>query len=226
MNNPKHKHSNKQDRQYVEQWKDFSSYVSKYRYNSYWHQLDETLKSQPKTVLEIGVGSSVTSSYLKHLGIDVVTLDIEHELNPTICGSVSDLPFADNSIDTVVCCQVLEHLPFELFKKCLSELHRVCKNTLVLSLPDKTPGISIILRMPNFLFKDFSFYIPWAIREPIKEVKEHHWEIGRRGYPAKRIKECIGQLPFNLETSYRVPEYPYHHFFIAKTKNSALDNNP
>lgn len=212
------KPSNKQDKKYVEQWKNFSSYVSKYRYNSYWHQLDETLKSQPKTVLEIGVGSSVTSSYLKHLGIDVITLDLESELKPTICASVTDLPIESNSIDTVVCCQVLEHLPFELFEKCLSELHRVCKNTLVLSLPDKTPGISIILRMPNFLFKNFGFSIPWAIREPIKEIKEHHWEIGRRGYPVKRIKENIEHLPFKIESTYRVPEYPYHHFFILAKK--------
>ncbi len=217
------KPSNKQDRRYVERWKDFSSYVSKYRYNSYWHQLDETLKSRPKTVLEIGVGSSVTSSYLKHLGIDVITLDLEFELKPTICASVIDLPIASKSIDTVVCCQVLEHLPFDLFEKCLTELYRVCKNTLVLSLPDKTPGISIILRIPNFLFKNFGFSIPWAIRESIKEIKEHHWEIGRRGYPVKRIKKYIENLPLSIESSYRVPEYPYHHFFIISTKN---DNYP
>ena len=205
----------KQNRKSVEEWLNFSSYVTKYRYNSYWHQLDEVFKGMPKNVLEIGVGSNVMSSYLQFKGIDVVTVDLEEALSPSVTASVTSLPFVDRAFDTVVCCQVLEHLPFEYFDVCLSEFKRLTRNKLILSLPDKTPGVSIVIRIPNFAFWDFQLYLPWALREPIKNVREHYWEIGRWGYPTKKILKHLETAGFKVERNYRVPEYPYHHFFVA-----------
>ena len=188
----------------INEWLDFSVYVTKYRYNSYWHQLDEIFKSAPTNVLEIGVGSNVISNYLTYKGIDVVTLDLEAPLKPNVLGSVVHLPF-----------KVLEHLPFSMFDLCLSELRRITKNKLILSLPDKTPGISFIVRIPNFVFWDVQIFSPWAIREPIRKVREHYWEIGRWGFPPKKIINHLKNAGFNFERNYRVPEYPYHHFFIS-----------
>jgi ubiquinone/menaquinone biosynthesis C-methylase UbiE len=204
----------------VEHWLDFSAYVTKYRYNSYWHQLDEVFRSGPCNVLEIGVGSNVTSTYLSYKGIEVVTIDLEARLGPAVVASVRHLPFEDQVFDTVVCCQVLEHLPFDEFDGCLSELRRVCKRKLVLSLPDKTPGISMLVRIPNFVFWEFCLSLPWAIREPIKRGREHYWEIGRWGYSRKKVLQHVKTAGFFVERTYRVPEYPYHRFFIATPYNT------
>ena len=208
-------YSNPANKDSVKYWLNFSSYVTKYRYNSYWHQLNEVFMSNPGNVLEIGVGPGVMASYLEYKGIDIITIDLETELSPTISASVVSLPFKDKTFDTVVCCQVLEHLPFEQFDKSLAEIKRVTKKKLVLSLPDKTLGISILARIPNFLFWNFQLYLPWALREPIKKVREHYWEIGRRGYPTKKILKHLEAAGFKVERNYRVPEYPYHHFFVA-----------
>ena len=209
----------KQERKSIQNWLSFSTYVSKYRYCSYWHQLDEAYRSDAKSILEIGTGSNVVASYLRADGVGIVTLDIEKELRPDVVGSVLQLPFDDNAFDTVMCCQVLEHLPYDQFAQCLTEIRRVCSGRLILSLPDKTPGISILLRVPNFLFWHGGIFLPWAVREPIRKVDEHFWEIGRRGYPARRISKDICDAGFDVERTYRVPEYPYHHFFIADSKN-------
>ena len=48
------------------------------------------------------------------------------------------LPFADNSYDTVICLECLEHLYFEDVPVLISELVRVCKKNLILSTPPES----------------------------------------------------------------------------------------
>ena len=76
-----------------------SSYDTKERFCSYWHQLDEVITLKPKEVLEIGIGNSFLTRYLKERDIKVTTLDIEHELRPDVAGSVLFLPFYYSSFD-------------------------------------------------------------------------------------------------------------------------------
>lgn len=42
---------------------------------------------------------------------------------------------------------------------------------------------------------------------------EHHWEIGKKGYLLKKIIDDLSQKSKLLKT-YRVPENPYHRFFV------------
>jgi SAM-dependent methyltransferase len=204
--------------QSVREWLDFSQYVTEYRFSSYWHQLDWVFRTAPRQVLEIGVGPGLIALYLRAQGIHVCTVDMENALQPDICASVTNLPFADKSFDAILCCQVLEHLPFKNFDQCLRELRRVCGKRLVLSLPDKTPGLAMSIRVPNFLFWDFCLSLPAAIREPIRRVREHHWEIGRWGYSSRRITKHLKNAGFSLDRTYRVSAYPYHRFFILTPK--------
>lgn len=199
----------------VEEWLDFSAYVNKYRFCSYWYQINEVVQSKPDSILEIGVGGNVASGYFSQFRWRYVSIDIERKLKPELLGSITNLPLKQKSFDTVLCCQVLEHLPFQLFSNCLAEIHRVCRKRLILSLPDKTPSLGLLVRVPNFIFWDFNVPFPFAIREPIKKGKAHQWEIGRWGYPWRRIAKQILAAGYRLEKSYRVPEYPYHRFFIA-----------
>ena len=52
-----------------------------------------------------------------------------------VAGSVVDLPFPDRSFDVVGCFEVLEHLPGDLPRRALSELARVARQAVVLSVP-------------------------------------------------------------------------------------------
>jgi ubiquinone/menaquinone biosynthesis C-methylase UbiE len=52
-----------------------------------------------------------------------------------VAGSVVDLPFPDRSFDVVGCFEVLEHLPGDSPGSALSELGRVARQAVVLSVP-------------------------------------------------------------------------------------------
>jgi len=192
------------------------SYDSKERFISYWHQINEIIKLNPKTVLEIGVGNGFVSKYLKERKVNILTLDIDKRLNPDVVGSVLNMPFSDELFDVVACYEVLEHLPFENFSKALSEIFRVSKSYAILSLPDASRVYCIYIHIPKIgIFKKL---IPLPKLKPSvhKFDGEHYWEIGKAEYPLSKIINEVQKAGFKVEKTYRVFENPYHRFFILR----------
>ncbi len=101
---------------------DFSSYDSKKRFVSYWHQIKEILELEPENVLEVGIGNKTVTTQLRKSGINVITLDVDKELSPMIVGDVRKIPIKSNEFDVVGCFEVLEHLPFKHFLPSLSDM--------------------------------------------------------------------------------------------------------
>jgi len=196
---------------------EFSKYVNKKRWISYWHQLDEIIKCNPTSVLEIGVGSGILKALCVNFGIEIKTVDIDQDLKPDSVASVLDLPFDDNSFDLVVCFQVLEHIRYEEFTKALLELYRVARRYVILSLPDARKVWSYQFYLPKI--GSFYFHIPRPkIGEYVHKFDgQHYWEINKKGYSLNRIIFDINKVGFILEKSYRVNENPYHRFFIMRT---------
>ncbi|MFA6308015.1 MAG: methyltransferase domain-containing protein [Patescibacteria group bacterium] len=197
---------------------DFSKYCNTSRFISYWHQLDEIIKLNPQSVLEVGVGDKVVASYLKN-NTDIVytSLDIAEDLKPDIVGDIEKMDLADNSFDIICAFEVLEHLQFDDFDKTLRELSRVSKNYVVLSLPHWGRHFSIEIRLP-FLGK-----IKWQYKFNFLPIKhkfngQHYWEIGKAGYSINKIRSKIQEAGLNIEKDYVSFGSPYHHFFILKKK--------
>ena len=192
------------------------SYDTKERFISYWHQINEIIKLNPKTVLEIGVGNGFVSKYLKERKVNVLTLDIDKRLSPDVVGSVLNMPFSDELFDVMACYQVLEHLPFENFSEALSEIFRVSKSYAILSLPDASRVYRVYLQIPKIgIFKRL---IPLPrLKNPIHKFDgEHYWEIGKAGYPLSKIIKEIQTAGFRVEKTYRIFENPYHRFSILR----------
>lgn len=191
------------------------SYDSKERFISYWHQINEFVRLEPDSVLEIGIGSGFVSKYLKERDINITTLDFDLNLNPDRVGSVLDIPFEDNSFEVVGCYEVLEHLPFENFNKALAEIFRISKSCAILSLPDVNRVYRVYVHLPKVgVFKKL---IPLPQLKNIHKFDgEHYWEIGKVGYPLSKIVCKIQKSGFKIEKTYRVFEQPYHRFFILK----------
>ena len=199
---------------------DFNKYVNKSRWNSFYHQIYELIKTAPDSILEVGVGSGITKGILKDvLHYKYETIDIDEELNPDYIGSVLAMPFADSQFDVIGCFQVLEHLPFENFETALSELFRVANKAVILSLPNAEfvrrihiPGI-----ISNKLIK-----IPFMLKKRHVFDGEHFWEINKVGYELSKIIAIIQKnaksFDFILEKEYRVYETPGHHFFVLKKR--------
>ena len=84
--------------------------------------------------LDCGSGIGSKTIFMKSKGIEVVSIDIDFrslrnlaEDGPgsIICGDVQYLPFKDNIFDSVMCSEVLEHLPYP--ELCINEVYRVTK---------------------------------------------------------------------------------------------------
>ena len=43
---------------------------------------------------------------------------------------------------------------------------------------------------------------------------EHYWEIGRAGYPLRKVIGEMRDVGFEIKKTYRVFEMPYHRFFV------------
>ncbi len=190
----------------------FLKYESEARFSSYYHQVKSTLELKPKTVLEVGCGSRAFLSLIKSYGVKAYSLDLDENLKPTICASILNLPLKDNAVDVVVAFQVLEHLPFDSFQSCLSEMARVSKKAVVISLPDfGNFGITLTIpfvRQLNFTFSALPF------RPKHKFDGEHYWEINKSGYPLSKITSVIKKSGLNCSESMLNPYNPYHRFFI------------
>lgn len=186
-------------------------YDTKKRLASYWHQLDEVRQARVKRVLEIGTGSGFVARQLAPYYL-LTTLDTSIERRPDSVGSVLSLPFKNNSFELVLCCQVLEHLPFSNFGDSLKEIKRVVSKRVVLSLPDKKPFIPI--QLPRIGRRKF----PHPFFKPLKHAfdGQHHWEVNAVGYESKKIVEAIQKYGFKILKDYQVFENFKHHFFVLE----------
>lgn len=192
---------------------EFERYMSKERWNSVWHQLDEVIRLKPESVLEIGPGPGVFKHTASLFGIKVETLDLDSELAPDHVCSATALPFANNTYDVVCAFQMLEHLPYEEALRAFREMVRVSRRSVVISLPDS----KIVWRYQFHIPKSGTFetFIPRpSLRTQLHQFDgEHYWEISKKGYHLARIIRDFSEYA-SLLRNYRVPENPYHRFFV------------
>ena len=202
-----------------------NSYDSKGRFISYWYQINEIIKLNPKKVLEIGIGNGFVSKYLKERRVNVLTLDVDKKLNPDIVGSVLDITFPDESFDVIACYEVLEHIEYKNFNKALSEIFRVSKSYSILSLPDASRVYRLYIQIPKLGIFRRLISLP-RFKKPINNFNgEHYWEIGKDAYPLNRIIKDIESVGFNIKKTYRIFENPYHRFFVLKKEKQFNEKN-
>lgn len=192
------------------------SYNDKPRFNSFWHQIDAALAFNPKTVMEIGTGSGIVKFALQKCNVAVTTVDIDPELHPDVLASVLDIPLPDDSFDVALCCQVLEHLPYENFLPALKEIRRTVKGHLVLSLPDLQRVYRFNLQAPLIGEIKFLWRLPRLRPKPWTFDGEHYWNISNKDYPVSRIRDDIRKSGFRIEKEFCVYEISWHRFFILK----------
>lgn len=195
---------------------------------SYAHQINTVLSLEPQRVLEIGVGDGVVAAAIRATGIEVTTVDIQSELSPDVVGSVTALPLDDDAFDTALCCQVLEHLPFDESIEALMEIGRVTKHALVVSLPDITRYVRVIVgRPPRGHPRVWSMTLPWLRSPSFPEERlrtaGHYWEIGYRGYTLHRFRAVAARCGWRLQKTWRVAEKPWHRFFLFFKTTSKRD---
>jgi len=107
-------------------------------------RIEDTISLIPKdvnSILEVGCGDGriinpLIKKYDKVCGLDISPKALETVEALKIEGRIENLPFEDNSFDIVLCCEVLEHLPFKVYEKALQEIGRVAKKYIIISVPN------------------------------------------------------------------------------------------
>lgn len=187
------------------------------RFSSYWYQIRETLSFGPRHVLEIGPGGHLFQDYLQRRGVRVTTLDIDPRNAPSVVGASRELPFADGAFDVAVAFQVLEHIPFEDFGPSLTEMRRVSRSGVVISIPDNRYHARLLLgafttdRRARLLLS-----FPRFLRRRLVE-DVHLWEIGRTGFPLRKVNAAIPD-GLHLARHYRAWENPFHHYYVLERR--------
>lgn len=190
----------------------FFSYAHVGRFVSYYYQLAEVLALAPQNVLEVGVGDGVFRDYIKNnTSIEYTSVDIADDLRPDVVGDVTKLPFGDGTFDIVCAFEVLEHLPFEQFEKALTELRRVSRSAVVLSLPHFGPPVKFLLKIPFLPELCFAFKIPFARKHVFNG--QHYWEIGKRGYSPRKMRAILEKY-FSIKKEFVPFENQYHRFYV------------
>lgn len=191
----------------------FSSYMSKWRWASIWHQIMEVSAVEPDVVLEIGPGGGVLKSLLESMGVKVRTADIDPKVDPDYLMFGPAIPVAKSSYDVVCAFQVLEHLRYEDAIKLFSDMVRVSKRYVVVSLPDAEKRYRLIMDVPLIGELSLSWKRPFLRRRVHKFDGEHYWEVNTRGYSLRRVLLDLEGFACLVKT-YRLPENPYHRFFV------------
>ena len=196
------------------------TYLDKERLSSYIYQVEYASVCKPKNILYIGKGTGI-APYLLSRGPgapEVITLDNDQELKPDILGSVLDIPLENKAVDLTMCCQVLEHLPFDEFLAALQEMCRVTRRRLILSLPDKRLYFSMRIKVPLIrLSLQLSLPRPDTMFRSCPKWKfkksGHCWEIGYKGTSLGAVKKKIRQSGWIINEIKRVPDFSWHTFF-------------
>lgn len=216
----------------------FQRYCGLDRWSSYHYQISELLRAVsvdnsprrgeigqarsatqakgPHAVLEVGVGDGVVANYIKrNTDIMYSTVDIADDVDADVIGSVTALPFQDKSFDIACAFEVLEHLPFETIDTSLSELARVARKRVIISVPHFGPSVRLRFKLP--FLKEIS--VAWKFPVPFQHEfnGQHYWELGKRGYPPRRLRTRLEKF-FLIENEYVPFENQYHHFFVLTPK--------
>jgi len=97
----------------------------------------KNIEPSTKTVLDAGCGRGFFVKKLIEAGYQTYGCDVFDELKLDGCtyvqANIEKLPFRDKQFDVVICNHTLEHV--KNFDKAVSELKRVAKNKLIITVP-------------------------------------------------------------------------------------------
>ena len=198
----------------------FETYMTKERWCSVWHQVDEIQKLKPSKILEIGAGTGLFKAVCAVFGHTVETLDIDPDLNPDHVGTVTEMPFPNVSYDVVCAFQVLEHLPYVSALSAFSEMVRVSNRYIILSLPDDKKMLRYKFYIPKVGEYDLLLPHPFKKHRHHQFDGEHYWEINKCGYELDKVIKDFS-ICANLTNTYLVRDNPYHRFFIFERDRSS-----
>ena len=195
-------------------------YLTSERLYAYVRQF-ELLGPETRSILEVGTGPGIFAKMARAAGFDYLSLDYAFATRPDLVGDVSRLPLKDKRFDTVFCCQVLEHIPFDRFAASAQELCRLARRKVVISVPDNRKFKRLAVHLPLAKFRKVLSVPRTGLDIDISAHGEHFWEIGGAGFrncvSVPDVLARLRPLPgLRSVREFRLFERPYQHFFVLE----------
>jgi cell division protein FtsB len=122
--------------------------------------------SGPLQIIELGAGSHQNlRAFIPEADLVMVDKEIaqaDAESGAIVKGDATDLDFADDSADVVVCLDVLEHVAEELRASLIGESYRIARRAVILAFPCGAESTARAERQANAVWrKYFGQDYPW-----------------------------------------------------------------
>lgn len=158
-------------------------------------------KPRGKT-LDAGCGEGVLVEKYYEKGWDIIGVD-KNYASPLVCqGSLTDLPFAPNTFDNVMCLDVLEHLDFSEQLVALVQLKKVLH-----------PDGALIISIPNLAH--FTSRLKFMFRGKLLRTASIDHHPGDR--PALEYEQLLRYVGFEIEHTVGIfPTVPPIYRFVRK----------
>lgn len=159
-------------------------------------QLELLGRIPARRVLEIGPYLGYVTALLDNAGYAVETLDFGPRAfaRPDVPHHDVDLttlaPGTLTGFDAILCCETLEHIPWETAQATLRTLAATGSRFLIVSVPWSGADLTLSLHVtPHWLRAKLALKWPksWRRFTPSSGLMEHHWEVGYRGNLARRL---------------------------------------
>jgi ubiquinone/menaquinone biosynthesis C-methylase UbiE len=100
---------------------------------------DEWLPDEVKSVLDVGCGNGVFTNIDEpkrfKVGLDLSRVALDNVTTPRLQSNAGWLPFLDNTFDATLSMEMLEHLPVSTYEIALTELVRVSRRFVLITVP-------------------------------------------------------------------------------------------
>lgn len=112
--------------------------------NERLRQMVELVPAEVQSLLDVGAGHGLFLEALQQrrglrgVGIEITEAKVAYARSRGVdmrLGDAAGLAFGDRGHDAVVCCEVLEHLPWGVYEAALAELARVAREWVIVSVP-------------------------------------------------------------------------------------------
>lgn len=166
-------------------------------------EIAELAKRVEGPVLDYGCGAGALVRYLRQRGVEAYGLELDsaalrRDLFSEVASYITlydgafPLPFTDGFFESVMCCEVLEHIPD--YRTAVTEMARLARQTVVITVPDAS-AIPIGFRHGT---------VPWHLLESTHVNFFTQQSLARLLQPWFERVEFgrMGQVPLNDTTFY------------------------
>jgi hypothetical protein len=202
-------------------------YYNEKRIGQQWFQVHLLEDLPVRRVLEVGPHLGLVTALLDNAGYSVATLDQgPREFSRPTCEHIEanllDLtPDKIRSFDLILCCETLEHLPWEKVGNVLRCFRDSGAQYLITSVPYEGLQLRILIDWNLYIFRQsFAFRKGRSLRtfRPRPLGDGHYWEVGYRGFSLKAWEEQLERAGWRIaKRDFTAPRRSVFHVLASAT---------